>query len=571
MSSAESKNILTAVAENLKIRDSIWRYPEEGREWTLSSIDFRSRAYARRLRELSVATGDRVGILLDNGSEYAPLLLGIWRLNAIAVPLRPKPGKYFDLAEYLHSVQSICKFRVIIVAAEVDPEAVQQCSEAFQTPILFLPAVLAGHELEPEKDALDSQDAADTHYQDTGILPEDAAIIQFSSGTTGSPKGVVVTHAMMISQLEEINVEVFSGCRGSVVTSSASWLPFNHDMGLFIGLLNPLFVGADNLLASPRYYMFKPRRWFQMMHDYGTTLHFTTNSALHSSFTSLSTIEPGSLNLSRLYLYIGAEKVMPTVVTTAYRILGAFKMEKPNFRIGYGMAENTLGAASTNKPEISIRRFNVDEKGRLRIATETGPETLEVVAFGSPHAGTTITIRDEAGEELPELQLGEIYIEGPCVMGGYFRNASATKTSLVAHRLKTGDIGFVYDNEYYFHSRKDDLLIIGGRNIVPDEIEAQVETMGFIRPTGSVLVSVNEPLTGEMQLRLLVEAKLPVGTKFGLEHRRLIQQKVFESSGLLLQSIQACVSGSVEKTSSGKKRRKIISQRLSRGEIVMVE
>lgn len=105
---------------------------------------------------------------------------------------------------------------------------------------------------------------------------------------------------------------------------------------------------------------------------------------------------------------------------------------------------------------------------------------------------------------------------------------------------------------------------------MPDEIEAQVETIPFVRPTCAVLVGVNEPSKNEMQLRLLVEVKLPLKTMFGLEHRKQIQQKVFESSGLLIQSIQACEIGSVEKTSSGKKRRKIIAQRLARDEINMV-
>ncbi len=554
-------NILEAVAENLKIRNPEWRFPEESNALSLSEIETRSRVYAGRLASLNVATGDRVGILLDNCSEYAPLLLGIWRLNAVAVPLRPKPGKYFDLAEYLHSVQEVCRFRAIIVAAGADPQAVRHCSEAFATPILFLPELLLPGMPESKVNVPEIP----------GILPEDAAIIQFSSGTTGTPKGVVVTHAMMVAQIEQINCEVRSGCNGSKVTSSASWLPFNHDMGLFIGLLNPLFVGADNLLASPRYYMFKPRRWFQMMHEYNTTLHFTTNSALLGSFNSLATIEPGTLDLSNLYMYIGAEKVMPQVLESAYRILAPFKMEKRNLRIGYGMAENTLGAASTNKPEISVRRFHIGEKGNLTPTLDFGPGIHEVVAFGSPHAGTRITIRDDQGEILPELQLGEITIEGPCVMAGYFRNAAATRLSLDGSRLRTGDIGFTYENEYYFHSRKDDLLIIGGKNIVPDEIEAQVETMAFIRPSCTVLVGVHEPITGEMQLRLLVEPRLPAGTKFGLEYRRLIQQKVFETSGVLIQSIQACASGSVEKTSSGKKRRKVISQRLVCGEIVLAD
>ncbi len=557
-------NILEAVAENLKTRNPTWRYPEESVEWTLSEIDMQAKAYAMRLEALAVKKGDRVGLLLDNCAEYAPLLLGAWRLNAIAVPLRPKPGKYFDLAEYLCTVHDICKFQTIIVAADADPITVDRCSQAFGISFIFLSEIfvnmnipMAGNEVT-------------CNVVGTSILPGDTAIIQFSSGTTGSPKGAVVTHAMMIAQLEQINRGVASGCNGSIVTSSASWLPFNHDMGLFIGLLNPLFAGSDNLLASPRYYMFKPHRWFQMMHKYETTLHFTTNTALSGSFKSLSKLDPGSLNLSQLYVYIGAEKVMPAVVRSAYRILGAFGMGKRNLRIGYGMAENTLGAASTNKKEISIRNFIISEDGSIQLASTASSATTEVVAIGEPHTGTRITIRDDKENELPELRLGQINIESPCVMGGYYQNIAATQNSLVGRRLKTGDMGFFYDKEFYYHSRKDDLLVIGGKNIVPDEIEAQVETIPFVRPTCAVLVGVNEPSKNEMQLRLLVEVKLPLKTMFGLEHRKQIQQKVFESSGLLIQSIQACEIGSVEKTSSGKKRRKIIAQRLARDEINMV-
>lgn len=543
-------DILSIMIGNLMERNPIWRYPEEKREFLLSEIMALARNFATRLALSGVAKGDRVGVLLENGSGYAPALVAIWSLEAVAVPLRATSGRFFEFAPYLQSIHRTCGLRALIVE---DPEASGSIG-AWSRDAGVACLDLARLGLQTEGQALE--------IRSPGFLPSETALIQYSSGSTGNPKGVVVTHGMMLAQLEQINAELYANCRGKLVRSSSSWLPFNHDMGLFIGLLNPLYTGADNLLGSPKFYMMRPKRWFSLMAEHKVDLNFTTDSAMRAGLRAMK--QTSAMDLSGLYICLGAEKVHASTLRECYRVLGPHGMTEANFRIGYGMAENTLGAASTKGERIEINRFRIDEDGRVTLADEGS----EIVSIGRPQIGTRITIADAEGRPLPEMRVGQILIEGACVMGGYYNNPEASRRALDGSRLRTGDLGFLYQGELYFHSRQDDLLIVGGQNIVPDDVEAKVEELDFVRPTCTALLGLERD--GGTELVLLVEvngAASPDGEGIRLEQRRLIQRKAFEACRVLISNIVFCETGTIEKTSSGKKRRKAMSARIHRSTV----
>jgi acyl-CoA synthetase (AMP-forming)/AMP-acid ligase II len=376
---------------------------------------------------------------------------------------------------------------------------------------------------------------------------------------------------MMMAQLQNILYNHIGSRRGWPIESLASWMPVNHDMGLFIGVLSAVYTGCSNLLAPPSYYMRNPSRWFQLLSDYKVDMTFSTNSVLASTLPVLRRLHKrDDVDLSMLHLYIGAEKVSPVIVRRCYDILEPLNLKRENVHIGYGMAENALGAACTRTDVISQKRFKFIDSNRLQEVDHKDANTIELVALGTPDRLHDITIRNADDHILPELTLGEINIESPCVTPGYYNNEAITGEKLAEGRLRTGDMGFCYQGELYFYSRKDDMIVAAGRNIVPDDIEGIVEELPFVRPTASCLIGLENRETGTLEINLFVEVKENADEAELREYRNKIQAYVYESLDVMINRILFCVKGTVEKTSSGKKRRKVVQQRYSEGVIVTV-
>jgi acyl-CoA synthetase (AMP-forming)/AMP-acid ligase II len=553
--------IVSYLEKNSHEADGLWRFPAENRELRLSELNALSARYAMALNKLGVQPGDRVGLLINNCADYAALLLAIWRLNAVAVPLRPKGSKQTRYEQHILYCDDVCDFKLMI-CGEPGGEGFfsywHNDKTKLAVPMNYFQEITAS----PINDAI---------YNYRRARADDIAILQFSSGSTGNPKGVIVTHGMMMAQLQNILYNHIGSRRGWPVESLASWMPINHDMGLFIGVLTPVYTGCANLLAPPAYYMRNPPRWFALMSEYRVDMTFSTNSVLASTLPLLRRLHKrGGIDLSSLHLYIGAEKVSPVIVRRCYEILEPLKLKKEHVHIGYGMAENALGAACTRTDVITRKRFTFTGHDRLREAEDADARTIELVALGTPDRFHTITIRDEQDQILPELTLGEINIESPCVTPGYYNNAAVTAEKLCNGRLRTGDLGFYYQGELYFYSRKDDMIIDGGRNIIPDDIESIVEELPFVRPTASCVIGLENKETGISEINLLVEVNGNANDEELRDYRSKIQLHLYENLDVMINRILFCVKGTVEKTSSGKKRRKVVQQRYAEGNIETV-
>jgi len=282
---------------------------------------------------------------------------------------------------------------------------------------------------------------------------------------------------------------------------------------------------------------------------------------------SLLRLDPGAVDLSRFYLYLAAEKVSPVVLDRTREALGRLGMARDHVRVGYGMAENALAVASTKDGPVRSVRVRTEDETSLRFADASDPESIEVVSVGKPHVNTSVTIRDEHGRSLPDMTIGEICVEGPCVTPGYYNDPVKTEQHLAGRRLRTRDIGFRLDDELYFLARKDDILVVGGRNIAPDDVEDCVESVGRVPAGGAVLIDVAAPATGKTELVLLVELAGRLSDGEAAECKAMLQQHVLNQRGVLINRIAFARKNALEKTSSGKKRRKVIRERFVRHEL----
>jgi fatty-acyl-CoA synthase len=338
-------------------------------------------------------------------------------------------------------------------------------------------------------------------------------------------------------------------------------------MGLFIGLLLPLFTQAHNLLGSPLYYMRDPRRWFRQQAEQRVNWNFTTNSVMASTLASLRLLDPAHVDLSRFYLYFGAEKVAPTVWRRTCEAFERLGTPRDNIRIGYGLAENALAATSTKDGPVRCMHVRSEDETRLRVTEAGDPEAMELVSVGRPHVNTEIRIRDQAGEPVAELTLGEICVRGPCVTPGYFADPLKSAEQIVDGELRTRDLGFWFDGELYFVARTDDVLVVGGRNIAPDDVEDCVETLEGVPVGGAVLFDVPVVASGKTELVLLVELYKRLSADEAAERRAQLRDHVLAERGILIHHIAFAKRNALEKTSSGKKRRKLMRERFMKREL----
>ena len=537
--------------------DAVWTFANTNRTYTLGEIAERVEQCALKLFNQGLQAQDSVGLVLGNSIELVAYLLACWRLNLVAVPLRTKSGKYLDYAEFLAGCNASCQFKLVLCDSTIDEQDIAEWRAhtglVIHSEPLFDPA------------------GADVRPVTGEAQPEDMAIIQFSSGSTGFPKGVIVTHRMIMNQLRHIERAHTRSREGVPGESSASWTPIHHDMGLFTGVLLPIYCGNKHLLATPDYFMRNPARWFRQLSEHQVDLSFITNSALVAALRMVKRLQgDDSIDLSRLHLYISAEKISPIVLRRTREQFAPLKLLPTQVQTAYGMAENSLGATCSKSGELKILTVSITPEGDVLLATPGDENTVELVSCGEANADHVITVRDGDDQPLAELKLGEINIESDCLTPGYLNLPEVTQAKLSGGRLRTGDLGFFHQAELYFYSRKDDLIVVGGRNVVPDDVEETVESFDFVRPSGSALLSIENSNSGLMELHLVLEGDVNESGNELAEKQKALTAAVLNSHDVVLSRIHVCARGSIEKTSSGKKRRSVIRRRLLNQELSTV-
>ncbi|OAD18670.1 AMP-dependent synthetase and ligase [Candidatus Thiomargarita nelsonii] len=473
--------------------------------------------------------------------------------------MRPCSANKGPNENYLHTVDQICDFHCLIHDDFCETSAFDKWQTKISKPVFSVSHLTL---------------TASNNFSEIDNFmpnrPDDIAILQFTSGSTGVPKGVIVTHGMMMAQLRHLT-RSHNNLAMTPLRSVASWLPIHHDMGLFNGVLLPIYEGCNHLLGSPKYYMRNPLRWFSLLSEMGTEFTCVTNTSMVSACNIISRADKLSdIDLSNLHIYFGAEKLSPVVLQRSYQVFGPLGMQKEQFHVAYGMAENALGCSVTPRGHIHELAVVIEKEGTVRIAKTGDRHVQKTVSVGLPFSGYQISIHDKKGKTLPDWQLGEIWLRGDCVTPGYYHNRKATTEKINGSTFKTGDLGFIVEGELFFVARSDDILCVGGRNIVPDDVEQAVESLKFVGSGRTCVIGVEDEASGLTKPILLIEVSRKLSQEKAALWKTEVQTTVLEQSDLLVSTPLLCAKGTIEKTTSGKKRRKIIRQRYLDGMITGV-
>ncbi|PKD39610.1 non-ribosomal peptide synthetase, partial [Methylomonas sp. Kb3] len=395
------------------------------------------------------------------------------------------------------------------------------------------------------------------------LQAKDLAFLQYTSGSTGDAKGVMISHGNLMANQELIKRRFGHDERSTVV----GWLPLYHDMGLIGNVMQPLYCGASAILMAPMAFLEKPLRWLQAISDNRAHTSGGPNFAYDLCVQKISRDELMGIDLSSWQLaFNGAEPINPL---TLQRFSDAFKacgFQRRSFYPCYGLAEATLlatGIAKQSLPRIAAFNKTALEQGLVDLIDENQLNARSLVGCGTIdiHDGQDLRIVDpDAGTCCANDQIGEIWLSGPCVAQGYWQNPEMSGKAFVKDFkgqswLRTGDLGFIDNGELFVSGRLKDLIIIRGRNYYPHDLEYAVEAAtDALNPASTVTFSVDEG-DGE---KLIVLAELKRNRVRQGDYRSefsSIRARLTEECGIQADQILFLKPGAILKTSSGKLRR----------------
>lgn len=536
-------------------RPHIRFYSDDDEGQAISYLQLHTEAVkvAHGLLAAGVEPGQAVAIMLPTGPEYFFSFIGILLAGGIPAPMYPPP-RMSQLEEQLRryvSILSNCAAPLMITIPEGKAYSKLLCS--------LVPSLL-------QVLAVEDLAGADGESPLPRVHPEDLAFLQYTSGSTGNPKGVMLTHANLLANIRAMGEAV--AVRPDDVF--ISWLPLYHDMGLIASWLSSLYHAIPFVVMPPMSFIAKPQRWLNAIHRYRGTLSASPNFGYEICLRRLEEKDTQALDLSCWRAaFNGAEAVMPETIE---RFIERFKpngFKRESMMPVYGLAESSVGLAippMDRGPLIeSIQREAFSRQGLAIPADATATHVLRFVACGLPLPGHQIRIVDEAGRELPEHRQGRIQFRGPSSTSGYFRNPKQTQSLFQGDWLETGDLGYIGGGEVFVTGRKKDLIIRAGRNIYPHEVEQAVGTVEGIRKGCVAVFGGVDAVTGTERLIVLAETRR-LDAQQSEDLRTQVNAVVTDLIGEPPDDIVLALPGAVLKTSSGKIRRAAIRELYECGE-----
>jgi acyl-CoA synthetase (AMP-forming)/AMP-acid ligase II/acyl carrier protein len=522
---------------------------------TYRELDHSASSLARHLIDMKMQ-GERALMLYPPGLDFVKALFGCFYAGVIAVPAYP-PRKNRSL-ERIRTLVVDSGAKLILSTEEIRQTSERSFSDVKE--LQQLTWLTASNPSSPYHLITLPPDHLTTLPQ-----PGDIALLQYTSGSTGQPKGVMVTHRNIMRNVEYIR-QSFSLSQKSV---SVTWLPSFHDMGLIDGVIEPVYTGFPGVIIAPVNFLQKPVRWLKAISKYRGTHGGGPNFAFDLCVDGISEEEKQGLDLSSMKtLYCGAE---PIRKSTFERFVKTF--ENHGFTSGqiypcYGMAETTLiisGPLAGRGPMYIGISGDELEQHKIKPMDDKSPDCKYLVGVGYPWIDTTVRIvNPETTELCAENEVGEIWVSGSIVTIGYWnkqqeneRIYSAIIKDIPGEKyLRTGDLGFFYQDELFISGRLKDMIIIHGRNYYPQDIELIAE---HSHPALRANASAAFPVDVETEEKLVILAEVERTAMRGLNVDDVcdaIRQQVGEEFELEVFGIVLLRTASILKTSSGKIQRK---------------
>ena len=564
---------------SLQPNDTAFTFIDYEQDWdgvaeslTWSQLYRRTLNVAHELNSCAAA-GDRAVILAPQGLDYIAAFFGALQAGLIAVPLSVPLGGASD--ERVGSVLRDASPSVILTTSAVVSDVVESVKSQSDTPA---PSVV-----EVDLLNLDFPRRPGTR-RENHVGP---AYVQYTSGSTRQPAGVMVTHQNVMANLAQLISDTFEDL-GKVPPPDitvVSWLPFYHDLGLMCGMAFPVVAGLRAVIMSPMAFLQKPARWMQLVARNTRTYTGGPNFAYELAVRGTANEDMAGLDLGDVHTFaFGAERVQAATIRRFAERFARFNLRGTALRPGYGLAEATVYATS-NPPgrPPTIARFDYD-KLSAGYAEPCGDEGgVELVSCGVPRAATVRIVDQETGLENPAGKVGEIWIHGANVADGYWRNQHPSQHTFGAKLvdpspgtpqgpwLRTGDLGFFSDGELFIIGRIKDLLIVYGRNHSPDDIEATIQEI-----TRGRCAAIAVPDGGTEKLVAIIELKKrgdsPEDAMDKLDIvKREVTSALSNSHGLSVADLVLVSPGSIPITTSGKVRRAACVEQYRHGQFARLD
>jgi 1-acyl-sn-glycerol-3-phosphate acyltransferase len=529
-------------ADGARTHIHLWVSDGEERRITYEDLHQAARRAAVGLLDTGLQAGDRVAIMLPTGADFFTTFLAVLMAGGIPVPIYP-PFRRAQVEDHLRRQAGILRNAqacILVTDLEIQP----------------LAGILMGlaEDLRSVTTVAELSRSEPLAY----VAPASAsttALIQYTSGSTGDPKGVVLSHANLLANIRAMGAAL----EASSHDVFSSWLPLYHDMGLIGAWLGSLYYGAPLAVMPPLAFLANPARWLWSIHRHRATLSAAPNFAFELCLKSVRDDDIAGLDLGSLRMVVnGAEPVSPGTITRFAARFGRFGFRPEAMAPVYGLAECSVGLAFPpvgRQPLIDrVQRMALSRDGSAIAARPDEPTPLEFVACGRPLPGHQIRIVDEAGRELPDRRQGRLEFKGPSATSGYFRNDEKTRALFDGEWLDSGDLAYIAQGDIYVTGRIKDMIIRAGRHIFPHELEEMVGSIEGIRKGCVVAFPARDARTATERLVVMAETRLEAAPD-----KRRMREMIASSSLVLLDTppddIVLVPPHAIPKTSSGKIRR----------------
>lgn len=502
-----------------------------------------STKYSCELRQMDVVPGDVVILILQHSLDLVYAYFGAILLGAVPsiMPFLTEkllPEKY---RHDLNTLIAITKPAVIITYKEFETEI----------EYLYEDKTIKGIILSENVDKSDNWVIDNSLFRGLDKDPDQIVLLQHSSGTTGLQKGVALSHTAVFNQLESYKKAIRLNEDDVIV----SWLPLYHDMGLIASFLMPILAGVPLVLMSPFDWVRAPHKLMQAISDYRGTLCWLPNFAYNFCAKKIRPSDLEGVDLSSLRAVINCSE--PMRYESHMMFLDRFKeygFRESALTTSYAMAENVFAVTQDGiqKP-VTYDRIDLEKFQHEKLAVPASGDTLAVVMVSGGPAieNSEVKIVSDEGIELPERHLGEILVKSNCMLTEYYLRPEETGKSLVDGWFKTGDLGYLAGGELFISGRKKDLIIVGGKNIYPQDIETIVMEVEGVHPGRTVAFGIYNEEKGTEDVVVVAE----IEPSYSDQEKSIgeeIRKRVTQSTAVALRHVFLVDEMWLIKTSSGK-------------------